>query len=202
MKKKTIILVALFVVLLVKPTGSKAQENTDSLYTGAARKGCFLVNAGIGFIEGVGGMFGVDYGLVGNRKTGVLTAGIFGSIMWSDWTSEWSRETLDRKYYSAGFRVAYRHDLVRRLEMYVAFWTGMVYLEDYAVSGGISYPYPYYDPNRKEQWAPYEKYPHNTFMWHGGGYLGFRYRFSDAVGLYVEGGYGVPVINSGFTFSL
>jgi hypothetical protein len=38
-------------------------------------------------------------------------------------------------------------------------------------------------------------------MWQGGGYLGFRYHFSNVVGVYVEGGYGIPIINAGFAFS-
>jgi hypothetical protein len=197
--KRTIFIAAIFVLL---SQAVQAQDNMDVSYTGEARRGQFLLSAGIGFIDGVGGIVNVEYGLVGNKKAGVLTAGLFGSIMWDDWTMNIYPEAVDRKHYSAGFRMAYRYDLICRLEMYVALWTGMIYMEDYAVGGSL--PYSYYDPTAGTTVTSkpsYGKYPHNTLMWQGGGYLGFRYHFCNVAGLYVEGGYGLPVINGGVTFS-
>jgi hypothetical protein len=161
-----------------------------------------LLSAGIGFIEGVGGIVNVEYGLLGNKRTGAFTAGLFGSIMWDEWAMKIDNEVIDRTYYASGFRIAYRYDLIRRLEMYVSLWTGMIYIEDYVVS--VTFPYRY-DPTFGITYIgrpSYKKHPNNMFIWQGGGYLGFRYHFSNVVGLYVEGGYGIPIIHGGFTFSL
>jgi hypothetical protein len=191
MKKLTSLLVPLFVLLIVCAGHIKAQDNMDIPHTGEARKGQFLLSAGVGFIEGVGANINVEYGLLGNRKTGALMVGLFGSIMWHSWLpreifSGWPGADIDRNFYTVGFRTAYRYDLTRRFEIYVALWTGMIYSEDYSMT----------------TIAPSsEKCPCNKYMWQGGGYLGFRYHFSNVVGLYVEGGYGIPIINAGFAFS-
>jgi hypothetical protein len=197
------------VIVCLFTSAINARSYPDSLSTGEARKGRFLLSAGAGFIEGAGVNINVEYGLVGNRKTGALTAGLFGSGMWH---SRPLREfyggapdaDIDESYYAAGIRATYRYELLHRLEIYVALWTGMLCHKGYAVSfnlyqSGHWEGSTYYSSGGRSN--RYEKFPVYEYLWHGGGYLGFRYHFSNAVGLYVEGGYGIPIINAGFTFS-
>ncbi|MDR0668256.1 MAG: hypothetical protein LBF90_06535 [Prevotellaceae bacterium] len=131
MKKTTILLAALLIIVTVCAAPATAQNKADAPSTGEARKGQFLLNTGIGFIEDVGITVNVEYGLLGNRKTGALTAGLFASGMWGvetyDWIPGMSIPDTDRANYTLGLRTAYRYELLRRLEIYVAFWTGMMY---------------------------------------------------------------------------
>jgi hypothetical protein len=204
MKPNKLILIIIAQVCLF--TGAiNARPYPDSLSTGEARKGRFLLSAGAGFIEGAGVNINVEYGLVGNRRTGALMAGLFGSIMWSAVSHssilDVSIPDTDRTYYTVGFRTAYHYELLHRLEIYVALWTGVIYLKDYMVSADYSYDYWDSTGFSHHQGSGAKKYPYNEYLWQGGGYLGFRYHFSNAVGLYVEGGYCISIINAGFTFS-
>jgi hypothetical protein len=196
------------VIVCLYTSAIHARPYPDSLSTGEARKRRFLISAGAGFIEGAGVNINVEYGLLGNRKTGALMAGLFGSGMWY---SRSLREfhggapdaDIDETYYAAGIRATYRYELLHRLEIYVTLWTGMLCQKGYAVGfdhrSGYWEGSVYYSSGGRSN--RYEKYPFYEYLWQGGGYLGFRYHFSNAVGLYVEGGYGISIINAGFAFS-
>jgi hypothetical protein len=207
MKNKSCLLGFLLVLMcFISTSVINARSYSDSLYIGEARRGQFLLSVGIGFIEGVGVNINMEYGLLGNRKTGALMAGLFGSGMWGavshDRIFGVSIPDTDRAYYTFGFRTAYRYELLHRLEIYMALWTGMIYLQDYMVSADYSYDYWDSTGLSHHKGSGSQKYSHNEYMWQGGGYLGFRYHFSNIVGLYIEGGYGVPVISGGLALSL
>jgi hypothetical protein len=201
--KKYIFTVATMLFIMLFTNTIQAQEN-NSDYTGEAGKGRFLISSGVGFITGTGAMLAIEYGLLGNNRTGVLGIGLFGSVLWDEWTTTLSptHKPIPRSFYSGALRTTYRYELVKTLEIYVVLWGGLIYTKDKTVY--FSSGYQPFDPWRSSE-PPrpptYKEHNIRTLELQGGGYFGIRYHFSRYVGLYAEGGYGLPVISAGLSFS-
>ncbi len=185
MKKRNFLIAFLFGVLFV--------NNMQAQDEGEARQGRFLISPGVGFVEGTGVILNFDYGIYGSsQQSGAATLGLFGSYIWGDSKSEsYGIKGNGLRSTIVALRLTYRYEPIRSLELYAAFRVGLCFQYE-----NIKLPITNYMGLTSEANSINKE---TTFQ--GGAYVGIRYRFSKPVGLFVEGGYGLPAMNVGLTFS-
>ncbi|MDH5681666.1 MAG: hypothetical protein OEZ36_08765 [Spirochaetota bacterium] len=185
MKKLIFILTFLLSIgLATKDLSAKGNKGIDD--------GDLVIYTGVGY--GLMGMYadmvipplsvGIDYCVKFGGKHPVTFGGMFGFAQ-SEYVS--FSTTYTYNYYIAGFRGAYHFtEMVKvdGLDLYAGMMIGYN-IVDWAISGASAWGY---------------TAGGSYVIW--GVYGGVRYYFTDNIGVYAEGGYGVGFVNAGLAFKL